>query len=57
MGLQRLLFIEEEEDLPSDYEVCSLCGFDHEYDVCYSLAGSQIREAHKSKPSSNGGMT
>jgi hypothetical protein len=37
----------EDDELPPDYEVCSLCGFDHEYDVCDSMAARKIQEAHK----------
>ncbi len=37
----------EDEQLPSDYEVCGTCGYDHEYDGAYPETAAAIKKAHE----------
>lgn len=35
------------DDLPEDYEVCSVCGYDHQYDGHDVDAYEAMKEAHE----------
>ncbi len=34
-------------ELPSDYEVCGTCGYDHVYDGAYPETAAAIKKAHE----------
>lgn len=37
--------------MPSDYEKCAVCGYDHEYDFAY-LTRAEIESAHRAHAAS-----